>query len=135
MNILYFLGRAARTCAVFIWRLGPRLASLGFVIALVFLIMFAVLDTRRDVAYRYSAPDSAECKARLSPDNSTILVSHDNDELLAVREARADEDERRHAFTCMLQLHAMRSGFIPQNPDLKVGNPSIGYYLSFLEFE
>ena len=35
----------------------------------------------------------------------------------------------------MLQLHAMRPGFIPGNSDLGAGNPSLGYYLSFLEFD
>ena len=137
MSIGSFLLNFVKASAGFVWRLGPRVASLLFVVALVFLILFAVLDTRRDVAYRYSAPGSAECAARLSPANSTVLASEgiDNDERLALRQVGADDPNRDHAFTCMLQLHAMRPGFIAENPDTRAGNPSLGYYLSFLEFE
>src|SRR5215475_1649923 len=126
------LKRSAIAVACFIWRLGPRLASLAFVVALIFLIMFAILDTRRDVAYRYSAPDSRECAAWSSPENSTVLASDDvnNDERVAVRKIRSDKADHDDPFTCMLQFHAMKPGFVPRNPDLKAGNPAIGYYLS-----
>ena len=36
--------------------------SLAFVLGLLFFLMFAVLDTRRDVAYRYSPPGSSEMR-------------------------------------------------------------------------
>jgi hypothetical protein len=123
--------------ACFIWRLGPRLASIVGVICLAFLIMFMLLDTRRDVAYRYSAPGSEECAARMSPDNSTILalVEVNNDERQALRKIETDEPDRKDVLTCMLQLHAMKPGFMPEDPNVKTGNPAIGYYLSFLEFE
>jgi hypothetical protein len=133
-----FFKKAAKAIACFVWRLGPRLVSLAFVIGLLFFLMFAVLDTRRDIAYRSSPPDSPKCttwllsgKAIESPkDNSTVLTKYDNDELSAV----AADSDLGDAFTCMLQRHAMREGFIPDSKD-KVGNPSIGYYLSFLEFQ
>jgi len=132
-----FLKKSIKAIAYFVWRLGPRLMSLAFVVGLIFLIMFAVLDTRRDVAYRYSAPDSVECATRLAPANSTILASDkiNNDERRAIERIKSDDPDRHNAFTCMLQLHAMKPGFVPENPDIKAGNPSIGYYLSFLEFE
>ena len=81
-----FLKKSIKAIAYFVWRLGPRLMSLAFVVSLIFLIMFAVLDTRRDVAYRYSAQDSAECTTRLAPANSTILASDkiNNDERRAI---------------------------------------------------
>jgi hypothetical protein len=119
------------------WRAGPFVASLVFFIAGVFLVSFALLDTRRDVAYRFSAPGSDECIARQLAANATILASEkiDNDELSAVRQVMQDDPKQKDAFTCMLQLHAMRPGFVPENPDKTAGNPSLGYYLSFLEFE
>lgn len=121
----------------FVWRLGPILVSLTFFIAVSFAILFVLLDTRRDVAYRYSAPGSAECNARLSTGNSAILASEavNNDELLAVRQIIQADPRQEDAFTCMLQLHAMKPGFIPENQDTRAGNPSLGYYFSFLEFE
>jgi hypothetical protein len=119
------------------WRAGPFLASLVFFISFVFLAAFALLDTRRDVAYRYSGPGSDECVAQQLPANSTILANEsiDNDELKAVRQIVHDNPKQKDVFTCMLQLHAMRPGFVPENPDKAAGNPSLGYYLSFLEFE
>jgi len=119
------------------WRAGPFLVSLVFFIAIVFFLAFALLDTRRDVAYRYSAPGSDECLAQRLPKNSTVLANEsiDNNELAAVRLMEQDDPKQKDAMTCMLQLHAMRPGFIPENPDRTAGNPSLGYYLSFLEFE
>jgi hypothetical protein len=119
------------------WRTGPFLVSLVFFIAIVFVLAFALLDTRRDVAYRYSAPGSDECLAQQLPKNSTILANEgvDNDELTAIRQIVHDNPEQKDVFTCMLQLHALRPGFVPENPDKTAGNPSLGYYLSFLEFE
>ena len=133
-----FFKKSAKAIACFVWRLGPRIVSLAVVLGLLFFLMFAVLDTRRDVAYRYSPPDSPRCatwllagKATDSPrDNSTVLTKYNNDELSAV----AADSGLGDAFTCMLQRHAMREGFIPDSKD-KAGNPSIGYYLSFLEFQ
>lgn len=120
-----------------IWRLGPFVVSLVFFITVCFAILFVLLDTRRDVAYRYSAPGSAECNARLSPENSTVLASEtvNNDELLAVRQITQADPKQEDAFTCMLQLHAMKPGFVRENQNTKTGNPSLGYYFSFLEFE
>ena len=119
------------------WRAGPFLVSLVLFVAFVFLIAFALLDTRRDVAYRYSAPGSDECVAQQLPGNSIILANEkiDNDELTAALQIERDDPKQKNAFTCMLQLHAMRPGFVPENPDKTAGNPSLGYYLSFLEFE
>jgi hypothetical protein len=119
------------------WRGGPFLASLVFFVSAIFLVSFALLDTRRDVAYRYSGPDSEECAARQLAANSTILANENinNDELSAVRQIIHNDPKQKDAFTCMLQLHAMRPGFVPENPDRTAGNPSLGYYLSFLEFE
>jgi hypothetical protein len=116
-------------------RLGPVLVSVAFLVALIFLIMFIVLDTRRDVAYRYAAPGSEECNA-LAQD-ATILATPtvDNDERRAAQRLFRDDPKRGHALTCMLQLHAMRPGFISEDRDANAGNPSLGYYLSFLEFE
>lgn len=133
-----FFKRSAKAIACFVWRLGPRLVSLVFVIGLVFFLMFAVLDTRRDVAYRDSPPDSPKCATWLlsgkaadnSKDNSTVLTKYNNDELSAV----AADPGLNDAFTCMLQRHAMREGFILDSKD-KSGNPAIGYFLSFLEFQ
>ena len=133
-----FFKKSAKAIACFVWRLGPRLVSLAFVIGLLFFLMFAVLDTRRDVAYRYSPPDSPKCATwRLADkttdgvsDNATVLTRYNNDELSAV----AADSGLGDAFSCMLQRHAMREGFIPESKD-KAGNPSIGYYLSFLEFQ
>ena len=121
----------------FIWRLGPRLISLLVFVGVAFLVLFFLLDARRDVAYRYSAPDSEECKERLSVENSTILASEaiDNNEHRAVDQIVRRDPKREHALTCMIQLHAMKQGFIPENANVKAGNPSLGYYLSFLEFE
>jgi hypothetical protein len=137
MKIVLWLAASIRRAVCFVWRLGPRLVSLVFLIAVVFFLLFALLDTRRDVAYRYSAPDSAECAARLSPENSTVLAADEvnNDERLAVRENKSYGVQQDDAFTCMLQLHALKPGFVRANPDIKAGNPSLGYYLSFLEFE
>jgi hypothetical protein len=119
------------------WRAGPFLVSLVLFVAFIFLIAFVLLDTRRDVAYRYSAPGSAECTAQQLPENSTILADEkiDNDELSAARQIESNDPKQKDVLTCMLQLHAMRPGFIPENPDRTAGNPSLGYYLSFLEFE
>jgi len=119
------------------WRAGPFLVSLVLFIGFTFLIAFALLDTRRDVAYRYSAPGSDECVAQQLPANSIILANEkiDNDELSAIRQIESSDPKQKDAFTCMLQLHAMRPGFVPENPDKTAGNPSLGYYLSFLEFE
>lgn len=116
-------------------RIGPVLVSVAFFVALVFLLMFIMLDTRRDVAYRYAVPGSEECNA-LAQD-TTILASPtiDNDERSASRRLALDDPKRERAFSCMIQLHAMRPGFIPENPDLKAGNPALGYYLSFLEYD
>jgi hypothetical protein len=120
-----------------IWRLGPFIMSVLFFVGVCFAILFVLLDTRRDVAYRYSAPGSAECNARLSPENSTILASEsvNNDEQRAVRQISQADPKREDPFTCMLQLHAMKPGFVPENQNTKVGNPSLGYYFAFLEFE
>lgn len=134
-----FFKKSTKAIAWFVWRLGPRLLSLGFVICLAFLLVFAVLDTRRDIAYRYSTPDSPQCagwglqdgsKQDGWKDQSTVLTRYKNDELSAV----AAEPGLAAAFTCMLQRHAMREGFVPYD-QVKAGNPSIGYYLSFLEFQ
>jgi hypothetical protein len=135
-----FFKMATNAIACFVWRLGPRLLSLAFVICLAFLLVFAVLDTRRDVAYRNSTPDDPKCATwglsgnavDSSKDNSTILTksNYNNDEQSAV----TDDPALAPVFTCMLQRHAMREGFVPYSKD-KAGNPSIGYYLSFLEFQ
>lgn len=116
-------------------RLGPVLVSAAFLVVLFFLFMFIVLDTRRDVSYRYAAPGSAECNA-LAQD-TTLLASStiDNDEHRAARRLFGDDPKRENALSCMLQRHAMRPGFIPENRDVSAGNPSLGYYMSFLEFE
>ena len=133
-----FFKKSAKAVARFVWRLGPRLVSLVFVVGLLFFLMFAVLDTRRDIAYRNSSPGSPKCATWLlsdtatdgSKDNSTVLTKYNNDELSAIASDPGLDD----AFTCMLQRHAMREGFIPYSK-VKAGNPSIGYYLSFLEFQ
>jgi hypothetical protein len=133
-----FFKNSAKAIALFVWHLGPRLVSLAFVIGLLFFLMFAVLDTRRDVAYRDLPPDSPKCATwHLSgtatdgaADNSTVLAKYNNDEQSAI----AADPSLSDAFTCMLQRHAMREGFVPYG-EVKEGNPSIGYYLSFLEFQ
>jgi hypothetical protein len=89
-----FFKMATNAIACFVWRLGPRLLSLAFVICLAFLLVFAVLDTRRDVAYRNSTPDDPKCATwglsgnavDSSKDNSTILTksNYNNDEQSAV---------------------------------------------------
>jgi hypothetical protein len=116
-------------------RLGPLLVRSAFFVVLIFLVMYVVLDSRRDVSYRYSAPGSDECNALAQ--ETTVLASPtvDNDEQRAVSRLSSDDPKRQYALTCMLQLHAMRPGFIAENRDLTAGNPSLGYYLSFLEFE
>lgn len=125
-----FLKKSATAIACFVWRLGPRIASLVFVVALAFLLMFTVLDTRRDIAYRYSAPGSPQCATWFprdgSKDNSTVLTKYNNDELSAI----AANPDLAVTFSCMLQRHAM----LPDDGTEK-GNPSISYYLSFLEFQ
>lgn len=120
----------------FLWRLGPRVTSIVGVATVAFAIVFLMLDTKRDVAYRYSAPGSPACNTQLL--NQTILAADkiDNDELAAIGEMRrVDKSSSAEALTCMLQLHAMKPGFVPENQDRTKGNPALGYYLSFLEFE
>jgi len=116
-------------------RIGPVLVSVAFFVALVFLALFLILDTRRDVAYRYAEPGSEECSA-LGQD-TMILASPtiDNDERSAIQRLSQDDPKRSNAFACMIQLHTMKPGFIAENRDLKAGNPALAYYLSFLEFD
>jgi len=130
-NILFSLLRVLWRIA----RVGPVLVSASFLIAIIFLFMFVVLDTRRDVSYRYAAPGSEECKALAQDPTLLAAPIIDNDERRAVERLSLDGANRERALTCMLQLHAMRPGFIPENRDLGAGNPSLGYYLSFLEFD
>jgi hypothetical protein len=92
-----------------------------------FAILFFVLDTKRDVAYRYSGPGSAACIAQLS--NATALVAADNDE---TSDKLNSEVRSSQAFSCMLQKHSLRAATETQTP---TGNPSLTYYLSFLEFK
>lgn len=116
-------------------RVGPVLVSAAFLIAIIFLVMFVILDTRRDVSYRYAEPGSDECNALAQ--YPTILASPtvDNDERRAVERLAFDDPKREHALACMLQLHSMRPGFVADNRDVNGGNPALGYYLSFLEFD
>jgi hypothetical protein len=116
-------------------RVGPVLVSAAFLIALIFLVMFIVLDTRRDVSYRYAEPGSDECNALAR--YPTILASPtvDNDELRAGERLVLDDPKQERALACMLQLHSMRPGFVVDNRDVHAGNPALGYYLSFLEFD
>lgn len=111
-----------------IWGLGPFLVRVVGVLALILVMIFFVLDTKRDVAYRYSVPGSPAC-----------AVQHENAAALAA--ANVDNDERSsnlspaikkgNAFTCMLQRHALGSETTSSSP----GNHSLSYYLSFLEFQ
>src|ERR1022692_4196331 len=89
-TVLFF---ALKLILRFVWRAGPFVASLVFFIAVIFIISFALLDTRRDVAYRYAAPGSDECVAGRLAADPTILASEniDNDELAAVHQIVRDD--------------------------------------------
>jgi hypothetical protein len=107
--------------------LGPFVVRLIGIVVVLLMVLFFLLDTKRDVAYRYSAPDSPACKTQ--QDNLTALAEAENNETSPKLNAEIKSHE---AFTCMLQKHALRSvtGALES-----AGNPSLTYYLSFLEFQ
>lgn len=120
-----WLWYAIKLLARIVSNLGPFAVRLIGVVIVFLIVLFLFLDTKRDVAYRYSAPDSAACKTQ--QDNVTALAEADNDETSPKLNAEIKSNE---AFTCMLQKHALLTGALEN-----AGNPSLTYYLSFLEFE
>jgi hypothetical protein len=114
---------------VAIWNLGPFVARVAGVLAIVFLILFFLLDTKRDVAYRYATPDSEACNTQnkyrtalidSKPANDELSVNFNNSEIVS-----------KNAFACMLQYHALKA----ESTGGTRGNPALAYYLSFVEFE
>jgi hypothetical protein len=110
-----------------VWRFGTFAVRLIGVVVIFLMVLFVLLDTKRDVAYRYSPPGSPACKAQL--ENVTALAEVDNDETSAKLNS---EVKLKKAFTCALQQHSLRA---QTDPSTNTGNPSLTYYLSFLEFQ
>jgi len=123
---LFWIWWVIRTLAHIAWNIGPWLVRVVGVIILLLTIAFFLIDTKRDVSYRYADLNSPACKAQRN--NVTALAAADvnNDE---TSPKLNDEVKSNSAFTCMLQLHALKP-----LPGDGPGNPSLSYYLSFLEF-
>jgi len=140
--ILYLSG----AILTLIFSLGSFLIRLIAVVVVFLVIVFSVFATKRDVAYRYSDLDSDACKAQWS--HVTALADVDNDE--AAKSLNADV-KSKNALSCMLQHHALRPttndvrSNINNPADVEAcpvpeqeyidGNPSLSYYLAFLEFQ
>jgi hypothetical protein len=122
------LGWAIKGIALIIWNIGPWVVRIVGAVALILAIIFFGFDTKRNVAYRYSEPESAACNTQFK--NTTALASEDvdNDELSSKLSSALKSS---NAFTCMLQHHALKSAADDPSP----GNPAFEYYLSFLEFQ
>src|SRR5215510_14752217 len=87
-----------------VWRFGTFTVSLIGVVVIFLMVLFFLLDAKRDVAYRYSPPGSSACKAQL--ENISALAEVDNDETSA---KLSSEVKLKKAFTCALQRHSLRA--------------------------
>jgi hypothetical protein len=113
------------------WAVGRWLVGVSVVLIIIG-IFFFVLDTKRDIAYRYSTPGSHACNAQRA--NLTALASKevDNNELTVYQTipGMAAND----AYSCMLQEHALKPELSDVDHSTVKGNPSLRHFLSFIEF-
>jgi hypothetical protein len=121
--LLLFIALLARL----VWSIGPFSIRLIGVVVIFLGFPFFLLDTKRDLAYRYSDPASSAC--RIQMENVSALAPVDNDETST---ELSSEIRSERVFTCMVQKHAVKSLTAASTDP---GNPSLMYYLSFLEFQ
>ena len=134
----------SRAIVALIWGFGRWTVRIAGLLAIVYIFAFYVLDTPKDVAYRYSVPESEASKTQwrkanvLAPKRiekkTGMFLDKGNDEITAT--ASDPEIKTNKAFTCMLQKHVL----YPPTNALKQPQPvftrdrPISYNLAFLEF-
>jgi hypothetical protein len=142
-----------------VWTSFRWIGRTAAVLFVVFLLFYYVIDTNRDVAYRYSAPAWAIAKSSQQSGDTApnacdeqrkyagILAEVSKAERAKKSEKAKNEEEdtandeelaqsrlpesARSAFTCMLQTHEVPI-VDPDHPEVRTG--TLRYHLAFLEF-